>query len=82
MPICPFIGLSAQAGADLSVYRFIGLSAQAGKNRPCHHAEYLLDSLTHSIHVCMDYLFAFTMKNPTKCRYINIPDMDGMGMYG
>ena len=34
-----FIGLSAQAGADLSVYRFIGLSAQAGKNRPCHHAE-------------------------------------------
>ena len=40
MPICPFrfIGLSAQAGADLSVYRFIGLSAQAGKNRPCHHA--------------------------------------------
>ena len=25
-----FIGLSAQAGADLSVYRFIGLSAQAG----------------------------------------------------
>ena len=57
MPICPFIGLSAQAGADLSVYRFIGLSAQAGadlsvyrfiglsaqagKNRPCHHAEFL-----------------------------------------
>ena len=33
-----FIGLLAQAGADLSVYRFIGLSAQAGKNRPCHHA--------------------------------------------
>ena len=25
-----FIGLLAQAGADLSVYRFIGLSAQAG----------------------------------------------------
>ena len=42
VPICPFIGLSAQAGADLSVYRFIGLSAQAGKNRPCHHAVYLL----------------------------------------
>ena len=35
-----FIGLLAQAGADLSVYRFIGLSAQAGKNRPCHHAVY------------------------------------------
>ena len=30
MPICRFIGLLAQAGADLSVYRFIGLSAQAG----------------------------------------------------
>ena len=36
-----FIGLSAQAGADLSVYRFIGLSAQARKNRPCHHAAYI-----------------------------------------
>ena len=30
MLIYRFIGLLAQAGADLSVYRFIGLSAQAG----------------------------------------------------
>ena len=43
-----FIGLLAQAGADLSVYRFIGLSAQAGKNRPCHHAAQIQQILTGS----------------------------------
>ena len=30
LSIYRFIGFLAQAGADLSVYRFIGLSAQAG----------------------------------------------------